>query len=114
MGRSIWWAICGLVVAICPAHGDGISGTYVGQGQNIAVLVQLVETGGQLTGRYEQVVLKPDGKLERMNAAVTGASDGRTVVVTIKPTELLSGTITASGTLEGSTLHLAGGGYGAN
>ncbi len=64
--------------------------------------------------RQGQVVLQAGGKIERMNAALTGASDGRTVVLTIKPTELLSGTMTASGTLEGSVLHLTGGGYGTN
>jgi hypothetical protein len=109
------WAICGLVVMTWPAHADGISGTYVGKGPNSAFLVQLVQTSdGHLTGRYEQVVLQASGKIERMNAAVTGASDASTVVVTIRPTELLSGSITASGTIEGSTLHLAGAGYGTS
>jgi hypothetical protein len=114
MRRSNWWAVCGLIVTTWSAHAEGISGTYVGKGPNNAVLLQLVETGGQLTGRYEYVVLGPGGKIERRNAAVTGASDARTVVVTIRPTELLSGGITASGTIEGTTLHLTGGGYGIN
>ena len=79
------WIILGPVAA-SPAYADGISGTYVGKGSNSAFMVQVVETtGGQLTGRYEQTVLKPDGKLERMTVSITGASDGQTVVVTIKP-----------------------------
>ena len=108
------WIVFGLLALSSPSYADGISGTYVGRGSNSLFLVQLVETnGGQLTGRYEQTVLQPNGKLEQMNASITGASDGRTVVVTIKPTELLSGSFTASGTIEGSTIHLSGGGYGS-
>ena len=49
-----------------------------------------------------------------MNAVITGAADGQTVVVTIKPSEFLSGTIAASGTIEGRLLHLSGGGNGGN
>jgi len=108
------WIVFGLLALSSPSYADGISGTYVGRGSNSVFLVQLVETnGGQLTGRYEQTLLQPNGKLEQMNASITGASDGRTVVVTIKPTELLSGSFTASGTIEGSALHLSGGGYGS-
>jgi hypothetical protein len=105
------WAV-GLLALIIPAGADGISGTYVGAGSNSAFLLQVVEaTGGQLTGRYEQTVLS-DGKLNSMNASISGASDGRTVVLTIKPTELFSGSIIASGTLENSQLRLSGSGVG--
>jgi len=107
------WFVAGLL-ATTPAYADGISGTYVGKGSNGAFLIQIVETtGGQLTGRYEQTVLGPSGKLEQMIASITGASDGQTVVVTIKRPELLSGTITASGTIQGEVLHLSGGGDGS-
>jgi len=78
-------------------------------------LLQVVQTAdGQLTGRYEQVVLQNGGKVARMVASVTGASDGHTIVVNIKPTELLSGSITASGVVDGSIVRLSGGGYGSN
>jgi hypothetical protein len=114
MGVLWQWIIFGLLAA-SPAYADGISGTYIGKGSNSAFLVQIVETtGGQLTGRYEQTVLQPSGKLDRMIAAITGASDGHTVAVTLKPTELMSGNISASGTLEGSLLHLSGGNSGSN
>jgi uncharacterized protein (DUF2147 family) len=76
-------------------------------------LVQLVETaGGQLTGRYEQTVLQASGKLDQMIGSITGASDGQTVVVTIKPNtdQLFSSNITASGTIQRTLLHLSGGG----
>jgi hypothetical protein len=101
------------LAAASPAYADGISGTYVGIEANGAFLVQIVETtGGQLTGRYEQTSLQPSGKLEQLIASITGASDGHTVVVTIKATELPLGGIAASGTLEGSQLHLSGGSSG--
>lgn len=112
---ACWVVSFGLVVPLAPALADGLSGTYVGRGSNGAFLVQIVETAdGHLTGRYEQVVLQPDGKIDDMNAVIAGAADGQTVVVTIKPSELLSGTIAASGTVEGRLLHLTGGGNGAN
>jgi hypothetical protein len=66
-----------------------------------------------LTGRYEQTVLQPSGKLDQMIASIGGASDGHTVVVTIKSIEPLSAGIAASGTVEGSLLHLSGGGSGS-
>ena len=105
-----YWIIALGLVGASPAYADGISGTYVARGADSAFLVQIVETaGGQLTGRYEQTFLAPGGKLERTIEAITGASDGQTVVVTIKPTEPLSTGVTASGTVIGSILHLSGG-----
>jgi hypothetical protein len=87
----------------------------VGKGDNGAFLVQIVQTAdGHLTGRYEQVVLQPDGKLDDLNASVTGATDGRTVAITIKPSELLAGSFPVSGTVDGHLLHLTGGGNGSN
>lgn len=114
--RALGWIILGgLMTPAALALADGLSGTYVGKGSNGAFLVQVVETAdGHLTGRYEQVVLQPTGEIDDMNATITGAADGQTVVVTIKPSELLSGSIAASGTLQGRMLHLTGGGNGNN
>lgn len=113
--RSIWILLFGLVTPIVPASATGLSGTYVGKSNNDAFLVQIVEApDGQLTGRYEQVVLQPTGEIDDMNASITGASDGQTVVVTIKPSVLLSSSMAASGTIEGGVLHLTGGGNGSN
>lgn len=113
--RSRWILLCCLAMPITSASAEGLSGTFVGKASNGAFLVQLVETGdGHLTGRYEQVLLQPGGKVDDMNAVITGAADGQTVVVTIKPSEFLSGTIAASGTIEGRLLHLSGGGNGGN
>jgi hypothetical protein len=114
--RHLLWSIaCCLIVLGFPALADGISGTYVGKADNGAVLVQLVQTDDRrLTGRYEQVVLKPDGKLDDVNATITGATDGKTVAVTITPNEFLAGSFVASGTIQGRVLHLSGGGHGSN
>jgi hypothetical protein len=113
--RFLWILLCGLAMPITPASAKDLSGTYIGKASNGAFLVQLVETGdGHLTGRYEQVLLQPGGKIDDMNAVITGAVDGQTVVVTIKPSEFLSGTIAASGTIEGRLLHLSGGGNGGS
>jgi hypothetical protein len=107
------WLVLSLL-AINPAFAEGISGTYVGTGANSAFLIQIVETaGGQLTGRYEQTLLEPSGgKLDQTTFSMTGAANGQTIVVTLKGTQLLSGSITASGTIQGPVLHLAGSGTG--
>ncbi|MGA8611665.1 MAG: hypothetical protein WB760_08075 [Xanthobacteraceae bacterium] len=109
------WLILG-VVAAGPAYADDISGTYVGTGANSAFLIQIVETsGGQLTGRYEQTLLEPSGgKLDQTTFSMTGASNGQTIAVTMRGAQLLSGSITASGTIQGSLLHLSGSGTGGN
>ena len=113
MGLISRWVVLGLLGLTSPAHADGISGTYVGHSPSSAYLVQIVEApDGQLTGRYEQTVLQSTGQLDRINASITGASDGHTVVLTMKRTEVLSGSITASGTLQGLILHLSGSGDG--
>ena len=113
--RLGWMFLFGLIASIAPASADGLSGTYVGKGNNGAFLIQIVETAdGHLTGRYEQVVLQPTGGIDDMNAAITGAADGQTVVVTIKPSVLLSSSMAASGTIQGRLLHLTGGGNGNN
>jgi hypothetical protein len=101
--------VCSFLALTNPAFADGASGTYVGKGTNSAFFLQIVETSdGRLTGRYEQILLEPNGKLDDTNAAITGAVDGQTIVVTIKPPGLLADSLTASGTLEGRMLHLTG------
>lgn len=94
------------------ARAGNISGTYVGKSPNAAFLLQVVETPNRvLSGRFEQVVL-PNGsaQLQTMNAIVTGVVNDQTVVLTIKPAELLGSTIPASGSIRGNFLHITGGG----
>ncbi len=102
--------ILGLLAWTGVAFASGLSGTYVAESATSAFLVQIVETGnGQLTGRYEQFVLNPDGKTEDMSAQLTGAVNGQTVVVTIKPSGIFGGEIAASGAIRGDKLFLSAG-----
>jgi hypothetical protein len=104
--------IIAFVAVISSPAWANISGTYVGSGPDIAVLLQVVETnGGQLSGRYEQQKIAGN-KLERLNASVSGTSDGQTVVLQVHPTEVLAGTYVLSGTISGTSLQIGGGGYG--
>ncbi len=113
--RNQWIVLFALMSFGGQAAAENISGTYVGKSSNSAFLVQVVETkDGQLTGRYEEVILQPTGKIDDNNAIIAGAVNGRTVVVTIKATEFLVGGIVASGTIDGRALHLTGGGNGVN
>jgi hypothetical protein len=67
--------------------------------------LQVVETsGGQLSGRYEQQKLIPGSKIEELNASVSGTSDGQTVVLQVRPTEVLASAYVLSGTISGTTL----------
>ena len=98
----------------CSANGNA-TGTYVGSSPNAAFLVQLVQGDrGQLTGRYEDAVLAPDGQTRDQNASVSGAVNGRDVVVSIQPGTPLASKVVVSGTIEGGRLQLAGGGDGVD
>jgi hypothetical protein len=108
-------------LAIIPntSYADSISGTYVEggvwRGADNVSLIQLVETkDGHLTGRFQYFALQPDGKLIELNASVTGVRDGEMIVVEIKTTQLLSGSITASGTWHDPEIKLTGGANGFN
>jgi hypothetical protein len=104
----ILFILCGLFAAV-PAWAD-MSGTYVGNGPGTTVMIQIVESsGGNFTGRYEQVVLHADGNLEDINATITGARNGENVVATIKTANFLAASVPVSGTLRGGVLHLTGG-----
>lgn len=104
----ILFLLGGIFLAV-PAWAN-MSGTYVGKGPTLAVMIQIVETsGGNFTGRYEQVALKPDGQIEDANATITGARNGETVVATIKTADFFAASVPVSGTYQGGVLHLTGG-----
>lgn len=107
--RSIFLGLILSALIATPALAD-MSGTYVGEGRDLAVMVQIVETRrGHFTGRYELVVLQADGKTKDTNAIIAGVRDGETVVGTIKVPGLLAPTIPVSGSYRGGLLHLTGG-----
>lgn len=106
-------SVVAFVVFLSSSAGATVSGTYVGSGPGIAVLLQLVETnGGQLSGRYEQQKVIAGNRIEQLNAAVSGTSDGQTVVLQVRPTEVLASAYVLSGMISASVLQLRGGGYG--
>jgi hypothetical protein len=104
---ACWVILCGLIAT--PVRAD-MSGTYVGKGPTLAVMVQIVETGaGNFTGRYAQIALQADGKIEEINATVAGARNGETVVATIKTADFFAASVPVSGTYRSGVLHLTGG-----
>ncbi|HEY1462044.1 MAG TPA: hypothetical protein VGF44_01345, partial [Terriglobales bacterium] len=113
--RKVWgWMLLLLSATAAPVQAASLSGTYVGTGPDIAVLLQLVDSGGQLTGRYEQVKLSSsEPTLNRLDAGIKGNVDGDTIVFEMKPTELLSSNSIISGTVASNVLRLTGGGNGA-
>jgi hypothetical protein len=101
--------VCALLAEPSDVFATDASGTYVETETGVAVQIQIVETSdGRVTGRYEQVSLGSDGKVTDDDAAITGATDGHTIAITIKPPGLLASGITASGTLDNGVLHLTG------
>jgi TonB family protein len=98
------------------AYADNISGTYVGLYSNASELLQIVErTDGTILGHYEEVMLSSNGtKTTTINAEVSGAVSGNTIVLTMKPSEFLGGTISLSGSFTGDTLRLSGGANGGS
>lgn len=107
--RALYLWLLVSFLATMPASAEPISGTYVGQGSESAFLLQLVETTErQFTGRYEETVLEHGGRIAEVSASITGASDGKTVVVSLKSLEFLPIGMTLSGALEGDQLRLSG------
>jgi hypothetical protein len=93
----------------CTGSTD-MSGTYVATGEHAAYLLQLVAKDGHLTGHFEEVRLRSDGELEDHNSSVIGDVSNGTIVATIKPIGMLSGSMAVSGAIEGGSMHLTGGG----
>jgi hypothetical protein len=97
-----------LAAAASEAQSASLTGTYVGRNDHQAFVLQIVEAGSQLTGRYEQFVAKSGGKFEDTTFAFTAAVDGDRFAGTIKNMELLGSTIPVSGDLAGDTLRVEG------
>lgn len=110
---STWLALLALGASlIAPvASAANISGTYVGSGPSIALLLQIVQTSHtQFTGRFEQASLNTKtARVDIMNASVTGAVSGSTIILSIVPQGNQSNAIPASGELTGNTITITGG-----
>ena len=93
------------------AFAENVSGTYVSNYPDTAVILQIVQSqGNQLQGRAEQVSLASGGqKIDTSNFAVTGAVSGGTIILNLKPAEFMSGIIPMSGTVSRSGVQISGG-----
>ncbi len=105
-----------LMAGMSNAQAENISGTYVAQYANAAILLQIVETTGNvITGRMEEVLLSPNkSRISISNNGISGAIGGETIVLKIKPAQSFGGTIPASGTLIGDQLQITGGSGGSS
>lgn len=107
---SVW-----LLAAAGVACAANISGTYVGLYSNAAESLQIVEQpDGSILGHFEQVIFSSEGTKTTMNAGVSGAVSGNTLVLTLKPAEFMGGAIPLSGSIDGDTLRLSGGANGGS
>lgn len=65
-------------------RGD-VSGVYIASGENGAWFLQLVDSSEHhVTGRFEEVQLKPDGSIGRTSAPVTGQVGSGNIVLTLR------------------------------
>lgn len=104
-----------LFAAAGVACAANISGTYVGLYSNAAESLQIVEQpDGSILGHFEQVMFSSEGTKTTMNAGVSGAVSGNTLVLTLKPAEFMGGTVPLSGSIDGDTLRLSGGANGGS
>lgn len=120
IGKTVLSALF-LIVLVCmtmigtEAYAKRLSGKFVTTSPTSVFLIELVETGGgQLTGRYEFVGLDDSGKLTRENAAISGAVNRSTVVLTLKSSEFFAKNITMSGSFDGYELRLSGAAHGTS
>ncbi len=101
--------VVGLAITT-PAFAGGISGTYVGTGTNLVDMLQLVQTDDKhLSGRYEEFIVKSDGKTVDNSLTFTGAVDGQVIVGNLKGSGFLASDIPVSGEIRDGKLHLTGG-----
>ncbi|MDR6428042.1 hypothetical protein J2738_004197 [Variovorax paradoxus] len=70
-----------LAVLTAPAWSTTWSGTYVGGGPGVSFYVQLVESqGGTIVGRFKQVSVDKDNKLNTLDVPLSGAANGEQFV----------------------------------
>ena len=99
---------CLIVLAVLCGCQRDISGTYIVSDSGSVVWLQLVRTpDNHLTGQLAISVLKPDGRIDRNSASITGAVDGENVTLTGSGLFGLQ-SVTLSGTFSGDTLTLTG------
>ena len=96
------------------ASAADVSGTYVASGPTLAIVLEIVaDDTGKITGHYEEVGLDQNQQYYVHNDEVAGVVKGERVVLQIRPTFILAPALSLSGTIEGDTLQIFGGGGGA-
>lgn len=94
-----------------PALSASWSGTYVASGSNVSFYLQLVESSdGAVIGRFKQVSVRKDNKLNTLDAFVSGAASGDQFVGKIEAGWDRGGNITISGKRVPGGLYLTGAG----
>ncbi len=109
--RLLLFVVGAQISSITPALASTL-GTFVAGNPTEAILLQLVRgSRNRLLGHYEEVDLQ-HGRIVVVNAQVAGAIDRNTLVLTLKPSEILAPAISLSGSLSGDRIALTGGGNG--
>lgn len=102
-------ALALLALAGCTQH-TSVSGTYLARYTNGAAQMQLTESqGGQVMGSLTVITVKPDGQVEREDASITGGTvdaDGKSLVITVKPNQLLAQAQNVSGQITGQGIDM--------
>src|SRR5579872_5884326 len=104
LGRALFSA--GVLLSSGCGRSD-ISGSYVASDQNSAIMLQIVESPDRhLSGQVTALFVQPDGKIQNVNEAVSGAADGTSLTIETKPNGMLtigpelSGTVNWKGGIE--------------
>jgi len=111
MSRFCHLVIAFLAVGIIAGCGQtDISGEYIAKFTNGVFFLHLVETPDKnITGGLDTAILKPTGQIQYQNLAITGAADGNTISLSLKPSvSFLSVTLPISGRFEWGRLVLTG------
>lgn len=100
-----------LLTLLNPVPGDAAdsaSGTYLATDEGASIMLQLVQTpDGKLSGVCNFSKVNPTtGKVENTSTSVSGSSDGRNLILSIRPVALLAIGTDFAGTLERDRLTL--------
>lgn len=104
-------ATVALVCAVAPVQAQSWSGVYGAGNRTAFTSVELVQTdGGAVVGRFKQYKAGSDGKLELLDAPLSGAVSGNTFVGKIEARWFEGATTTLSGNRSGGRVELTGSG----
>lgn len=103
-GCILQWTLYLVVLSSAVAASSGcarsdVSGTYMASDQHATIMLQIVETPDRhLSGQVTGVFVQPDGKIQNVNEAISGAVDGVSLTIETKP----NGTLTIGPELSGA------------